>query len=99
MVSQTLPYLINTDEADLGGKVCFVFFGPSVLMCIYLYFCFPEMKGRNYAELEEMFQKRVPARKFKDYVVSDAPDLIRTMEQKSTMKQDETEVEMKEVIS
>lgn len=36
-------------------------------MCVYLYFCLPEMKGRNYAELQEMFQNKVAARKFKDY--------------------------------
>lgn len=36
-------------------------------MCVYLYFCLPEMKGRNYLELQEMFQKGVPAGKFKTY--------------------------------
>jgi hypothetical protein len=36
-------------------------------MCVYLYFCLPEMKGRNYAEIQEMFDKKVPARKFKTY--------------------------------
>ena len=34
---------------------------------MYLYFCLPEMKGRTYLELQEMFQNRVPARKFKGY--------------------------------
>jgi hypothetical protein len=29
------------------------------------------MKGRSYLELEEMFQKRIPARQFKNYI-SDA---------------------------
>lgn len=68
LVSQVMPYLINTDQANLGGKVCFVFFGLSVPMCVYLYFCLPELKGRNYAEVQEMFENRVPARKFKSYV-------------------------------
>ncbi|KAK9430253.1 hypothetical protein V1505DRAFT_371645 [Lipomyces doorenjongii] len=31
-----LPYLVNTDKAELGGKITFVFFGPPVLCCIYL---------------------------------------------------------------
>ncbi|KAK9342923.1 general substrate transporter [Lipomyces starkeyi] len=62
-----LPYLMNTDKANLGGKTAFVFFGPSVPCCIYLYFCLPEMKGRNVAELEEMYQKQLPARKFGGY--------------------------------
>lgn len=68
MVLQVMPYLINSDQANLGGKICFIFFGLSVPMCAYLYFYLPEMKGRNYAEIQEMFQKEVPAREFKNYV-------------------------------
>ncbi|KAF4931802.1 General alpha-glucoside permease [Colletotrichum viniferum] len=67
MTLQVMPYLINPDQANLGAKICFVFFGLSVTMCVYLDFCLPEMKGRNYLELQEMFQKGVPARKFKTY--------------------------------
>ncbi len=67
LVSQVTPLLINPSNANLGAKIAFVFFAPSVLMCIYLYFCFPEMKGRSYLELEEMFQKGVPARQFRNY--------------------------------
>lgn len=59
--------MINPTEANLGSKVTFVFFALSLPFCIYFYFCLPEMKGRSYLELEEMFQKRIPARKFKSY--------------------------------
>ncbi|KAJ5988079.1 hypothetical protein N7481_003289 [Penicillium waksmanii] len=67
-VLQILPYLLNTDEANIGGKICFIFFGLSLPMCVYLYFCLPELKGRTVAEIQEMFQAGLPARKFKDYV-------------------------------
>ncbi|KAK1623825.1 maltose permease [Colletotrichum phormii] len=67
LVTQLMPFLINPSNANLGGKVAFVFFGPSLLCSIYLYFCFPEMKGRSYLELENMFQKRLPTRAFKNY--------------------------------
>lgn len=67
-VLQIMPYLLNADEADLGGKICFVFFGLSVPMCVYLFFCLPELKGRSVAEIQEMFQAGVAARKFKNYV-------------------------------
>ncbi|KAJ4249856.1 hypothetical protein NW762_012199 [Fusarium torreyae] len=67
LINQITPLLINPTNANLGAKVAFVFFGLSVPLCIYLYFCFPEMKGRSYLELEEMFQNKVPARQFKDY--------------------------------
>ncbi|KAK9427736.1 general substrate transporter [Lipomyces doorenjongii] len=66
-VVMVLPYLMNSDKANLGGKIAFIFFGPSVPCCIYLYFCLPEMKGRNVAELEEMYQKQLPARMFAGY--------------------------------
>lgn len=67
LVTQLIPFLINPSNANLGGKVAFVFFAPSLICSVYLFFCFPEMKGRSYLELEDMFQKGLPARKFKDY--------------------------------
>lgn len=67
LVGQIVPILINPGNANLGAKVAFVFFGPSLLFSVYLYFCFPEMKGRSYLELEEMFQKKIPTRDFKNY--------------------------------
>lgn len=70
-VLQVMPYLINPGNANLGGKITFVFFGLSVPMCVYLYFYFPEMKGRTYLELEEMFQARLPARQFKTHVCAE----------------------------
>jgi hypothetical protein len=35
---------------------------------IVTYFCLPETKGRTPAELDEMLEARLPARKFKGYV-------------------------------
>lgn len=67
LVTQLVPILVNPGDANLGAKVAFVFFAPSVFLSIYLFFCFPEMKGRSYLELEDMFQKRLPARAFKSY--------------------------------
>lgn len=84
-VLQVMPYLINTNEANLGGKICFVFFGLSVPMCVYLYFCLPEMKGRTYAEIQEMFHKNVPARKFKGHVC----DIVGEVEAVTAAKHEE----------
>ncbi|KAH9894604.1 general substrate transporter [Xylariomycetidae sp. FL2044] len=71
---QAIPYMINPDQGNLGGKVGFVFFGLSLPMCIFQYFNLPEMKGRNYAELQEMFDRKLPARQFKDYVCQQTID-------------------------
>ena len=67
LVTQLVPILINPGNANLGAKVAFIFFAPSVPLSIYMYFCFPEMKGRSYLELETMFQKGLPARSFKNF--------------------------------
>lgn len=39
-----LPYMINPDEANMGGNVAFVFFAASVPSCIFVYFFYPETK-------------------------------------------------------
>lgn len=62
-----LPYMFNPDKGNLGGKVAFVFGGPSFLCLVYLWFYQPETAGRTYEELDEMFTKGVPARQFKKY--------------------------------
>ncbi|KAB2569027.1 Maltose permease MAL31 [Lasiodiplodia theobromae] len=48
--------------------VTFIFGCFSILCAVYLWFFQVETMGRSYAELDEMFMKRVPARKFITYV-------------------------------
>ncbi|KAK0374078.1 MFS hexose transporter [Colletotrichum melonis] len=62
-----IPFLFNPDQANLGAKVAFIFGGLAVLSTVYLWFYQPEVAGRSYEELDEMFIKQVPARKFKGY--------------------------------
>ncbi|KAI0008268.1 general substrate transporter [Xylariaceae sp. FL0662B] len=67
MFSFVLPFLFNPDQANLGAKVTFIFGGLSVLCTIYVWFCQVETAGRSYEELDELFMKKIPARKFKGY--------------------------------
>lgn len=67
MWSFVLPYLFNPDRANLGAKISFIFGGLAILCLVYLWFYQPETAGRTYAELDEMFMKKVPARKFKAF--------------------------------
>lgn len=62
-----LPYLFNQDEANLGGKIGWIFFGMSLIYIVIVYFDVPGTKGRTYEELDIMFEKRLPARKFQGY--------------------------------
>lgn len=63
------PYLLNNNEANLGAKTGLVYGGISVFACIWCYFRLPECKGRTFEELDIMFERKVPTRQFKNYVI------------------------------
>ncbi|KAL4884539.1 general substrate transporter [Aspergillus karnatakaensis] len=67
MWSFVLPYLFNPDRANLGGKLGFIFGGLCFPSIAFIWWFQPETRKRSYEELDEMFMKNVPARKFKDY--------------------------------
>jgi SP family general alpha glucoside:H+ symporter-like MFS transporter len=70
IVAQTInPYMLNPSEGNWKGRAAF-FWGTASLVCfIWAYFRLPECKGRTYEELDILFENRIPARKFKKYVV------------------------------
>ena len=59
--------IFNPNEANLGAKTSFIVGGLSILCWIYLFFYQPETDVRSFRELDEMFMKHVPARKFKNF--------------------------------
>ena len=69
IMTVAIPYLINPDEANLRGKLGFFFGGLSLPCLVWCYFRVPEMKDRTYEELDLMFERNVPTRQFKTYVV------------------------------
>lgn len=64
-----IPYALDTNGANWGGKLGFLFLGLGVLNIAWVYFCLPETKGRTFEELDIMFQNRVPTRRFKTYQI------------------------------
>ena len=62
-----IPYMLNSDEANWGGKAGFLFGGVSFVCFIWCFFRLPESRGRTFEELDILFQKHVPARKFGTY--------------------------------
>jgi SP family general alpha glucoside:H+ symporter-like MFS transporter len=69
IMTVAIPYLINPDKANLGGKLGFFFGGLSIPCLVWCYFRVPEMKGRTYEELDLMFERRIPTKAFKDYAI------------------------------
>ena len=62
--SFSLPYAINADEGNMGGKIAFVFAGTLVVATIFIFFMVPETKGRTYIEIDELWERRTAPRKF-----------------------------------
>ena len=56
-------YLVNPDEANLQGKVGWIFFGVCAIGTVWAYYYVPETAGRNVDELDELFNRKIPARK------------------------------------
>lgn len=62
------PYLITPSGANLKGKTAFVWFATALPTLIWSYFRLPETKDRTYEELDILFEKGIPSRKFSSYV-------------------------------
>lgn len=57
---------------NLGSGVGFVYGSFSLIAIAFVYFVLPELRGRGLEELDELFQSRVPARKFRHYTTHTA---------------------------
>ncbi|KAL4866611.1 hypothetical protein BDV12DRAFT_172561 [Aspergillus spectabilis] len=59
-----IPYMLNVDAWNWRGKSGF-FWGGLCLACLtWSFFRLPEPKGRSYAELDVLFERRVRTREF-----------------------------------
>jgi SP family general alpha glucoside:H+ symporter-like MFS transporter len=60
---------MNPTEWNLKGYTGFVWGGTAFLTFVWAYFRLPESKDRTYEELDILFARRVPARKFASYKI------------------------------
>ncbi|KGO76997.1 Major facilitator superfamily domain, general substrate transporter [Penicillium italicum] len=58
------PYMLNPGAWDWGNYAGFFWGGICFLCIIYTYFRVPEPRGRSFAELDLLFERKVSARKF-----------------------------------
>ncbi|KAH7141286.1 general substrate transporter [Dactylonectria estremocensis] len=61
----TVPYMINPDAGDLGGKVGFIFLATGLLASVGGWYLFPETKGLPFEKIDELYAMKVPPRQFK----------------------------------
>jgi SP family general alpha glucoside:H+ symporter-like MFS transporter len=57
--------MLNPDQGDLGGKCGYVWAGTAFVCTVMAWIWIPEMKSRSYREIDILFKRKVPARKWK----------------------------------
>lgn len=62
--SFALPYAINPDQGNLGGKIAFIFGGVMVFSFVFIWLMVPETGGRTFTEIDELYSRGVPAWKW-----------------------------------
>lgn len=67
--SVVTPFMLNTAAWNWKGKAGFFWAGSCALCFCWTYFRLPEPKGRTYAELDILFERKISARKFRSTVV------------------------------
>ncbi|KAK5163455.1 uncharacterized protein LTR77_010637 [Saxophila tyrrhenica] len=75
VTSFTVPYLINEEYANLGGKLGYIYGGINVLMVIGVFFIIPELKNRSLEEVDQLFASGAPLRTFSKITTQNAEQL------------------------
>lgn len=70
------PRMINPTAWDWGTKGAFFWAGICVLCVVWAFFRLPEPRGRTYAELDKLFEQRVPARDFSRAVIQSSHAVV-----------------------
>lgn len=56
--------MLNSTAWNLQAKSGYVWFATGIVGIVWTFFQLPEPKGRTYGELDILFERRIPARKF-----------------------------------
>lgn len=58
--------MLNPDEANLAGKAAFLPWALTLLLLSWTFFRLPELKDMPQETVNNLFEDRVPARKFRE---------------------------------
>ncbi|KAH8882381.1 general substrate transporter [Thozetella sp. PMI_491] len=65
VMSQLVPYMVNANQWNWGFKTGWFYAGVGLPFTIGMWLLIPETAGRSAAELDELFERKVPAWRFK----------------------------------
>ncbi|KAM5353679.1 hypothetical protein ACJ41O_000329 [Fusarium nematophilum] len=80
------PYFMNPTKWNLKGYTGFIWGSTAFLVFVWGYFRLPETKDRTFEELDLLFAKRVPARKFSSYKIEAFGDEHAALQKVQTEK-------------
>lgn len=63
----TAPYFINPAALNWGPRYGYIWMPSCCIAAAWVWFFLPEVKNRTLEEIDEMFEARLPARKFRGY--------------------------------
>lgn len=81
------PYMLNEDQWNWRNFTAFFWAGLCFLCIVYTYFRVPEPRGRTFAELDMLFEKRVSARNF---ATTEVDVFAESVEEKVLQQYEET---------
>ncbi|KAK1010575.1 hypothetical protein LTR91_002410 [Friedmanniomyces endolithicus] len=67
----------------------YIWVPPCLLAALWVYFFLPEVKGRSLEEIDELFERRLPARQFRGYVCTSRSAIESKMRNASSDEGDE----------
>ncbi|KAI0399012.1 general substrate transporter [Xylaria palmicola] len=90
LISFFSPYFINPENLNWGAQYGYIWAGSN-LACFAFFFIFlPETKGRTLEEIDELFNNRVSAWKFKTYHTSTIEEAVNDIKKQSGALEKET---------
>lgn len=84
----TAPYFINPASLDWGPRYGYIWFPSCLIAATWVFFFLPEVKNRTLEEIDEMFEARLPARKFRTYQCVGVATMDEATRRKSIEEQD-----------
>ncbi|KAI1313585.1 MFS transporter [Xylaria venustula] len=84
----TAPYFINPASLGWGPKYGYIWFASNIIVAVFAFLFLPETRDRTLEEIHEMFENKVPARKFKTYVCVGVESYAAAVEKESAQHEE-----------
>lgn len=85
----TAPFFINPAALNWNAQYGYIWFGSNVIIVVFTYFLLPETRDRTLEEIHEMFEAKLPARKFKGYQCTTVEDVAKRVEKEVEVRERE----------